>query len=133
MHGRRALLSIRNQSVAPSRVPAICKEGLILTLQEQHITNDDTAPYRPVTLTSNLCKLPERLSRDVCGIMGKVGSSHGSPASIPTAPLETSLGLLPREVIRHQSGTEIGAALVGSALVRSTRHLTAVKKRSVAP
>ncbi|TPP44788.1 hypothetical protein CGC21_8105 [Leishmania donovani] len=60
MHGRRALLSIRNQSVAAGRVPAICKEGLIVPLQEQHRPNDNTAPYLPVTLTSNLCKLLKR-------------------------------------------------------------------------
>lgn len=58
---KRKVLRLFNRSLISGHVPAQWKEGKIIPLLKPGKPADDPVSYRPVSLTSNLCKLMERI------------------------------------------------------------------------
>lgn len=59
--GLRLQLRLYNMTVARSQVPTLWKTGVIIPLLKDGKPPEDPASFRPVTLTSNLCKIVERM------------------------------------------------------------------------
>ena len=59
--GTRMLLSIMNKSLSRGIVPSSWRQGTIIPLLKPQKPANELSSYRPITLTSTLCKLMERV------------------------------------------------------------------------
>ncbi len=55
------ILKLINQTVKQSKLPQKWKESIITMIPKKQSNSSDTKDYRPISLTSCLCKLAERL------------------------------------------------------------------------
>ncbi|KAH8619575.1 putative Reverse transcriptase (RNA dependent DNA polymerase) [Trypanosoma vivax] len=58
---RRCILRLFNYSLRTGQVPAKWRQGIIVPLLKPNKPANSMASFRPVTLTSTLCKLMERI------------------------------------------------------------------------
>ncbi|CCD20162.1 retrotransposon hot spot protein (RHS, pseudogene), putative, partial [Trypanosoma vivax Y486] len=58
---RRCMLRLFNYSLRTGQVPAKWRQGIVVPLLKPNMSANSMASFRPVTLTSTLCKLMERI------------------------------------------------------------------------